>query len=43
VAHADAQLAAGYLHARNEVFEIPAGTFDGLPLQTRPTGRSTSG
>ncbi len=35
-AHADAQLAVGYLHARNEVFEIPAGNFDGLQLQNAP-------
>jgi iron complex outermembrane receptor protein len=32
----DAQLAIGYLHARNEQFEIPAGNFDGLQLQNAP-------
>jgi iron complex outermembrane receptor protein len=32
----DAQLAVGYLHARNERFEIAAGNFDGLQLQNAP-------
>ena len=33
---ADAQLAIGYLHARNERFQIAAGNFDGLQLQNAP-------
>ncbi|HUO94700.1 MAG TPA: TonB-dependent receptor [Steroidobacteraceae bacterium] len=32
----DATLAIGYLHARNERFEIAAGNFDGLQLQNAP-------
>lgn len=32
----DAQLAVGYLHARNERFQIAAGNFDGLQLQNAP-------
>jgi iron complex outermembrane receptor protein len=36
VPEADAQVAIGYLHARNERFEIPAGNFDGLQLQNAP-------
>ncbi|MBS0394871.1 MAG: TonB-dependent receptor [Proteobacteria bacterium] len=35
-ARLDAQLAVGYLHARNELFEIPAGNFDGWQLQNAP-------
>ena len=32
----DAQLAVGYLHARNEEFVIPAGNFNGMQLQNAP-------
>jgi iron complex outermembrane receptor protein len=35
-ARIDTQLAVGYLHARNERFEIPLGNFDGLQLQNAP-------
>lgn len=36
VREVDAQLAVGYLHARNERFQIAAGDFDGLQLQNAP-------
>ena len=36
VSELDAQLAVGYLHARNEHFQIAAGNFDGLQLQNAP-------
>ena len=32
----DAQVGVGYLHARYETFEIPAGNFDGLQMQNAP-------
>ena len=36
LARTDVRLAIGYLHARNEEFEIPAGNFSGLQLQNAP-------
>jgi len=36
VPQADAQLAVGYLHARYEDFQIPAGDFGGLQMQNAP-------
>jgi len=36
IPQADAQLAIGYLHARYEDFQIPAGNFDGLQMQNAP-------
>jgi iron complex outermembrane recepter protein len=36
VPQADAQLAIGYLHARYEDFQVPAGDFGGLQMQNAP-------
>ena len=36
IPQADAQLAVGYLHARYEDFQIPAGDFGGLQMQNAP-------
>jgi iron complex outermembrane recepter protein len=36
ISQADAQLTVGYLHARYEDFQIPAGDFGGLQMQNAP-------
>jgi iron complex outermembrane recepter protein len=43
VPHTLLQLAIGYLHARNERFQIVAGNFDGLALQNAPDWTVTAG